>query len=383
MLARSPYGGAVHCGPPPRGLNDRQIAKCVQILSSIDETAGSTVDARRCTIGDDRRKELLQYLTWHNFVHDGDDQQTSDIPILSLKRLVDHLLRHDLPFAQTFVKARERFPGQWRMIIVADEFTPGSKIRPNNWRKTSVWSVTWAELLHVNPNYSGIWISLAAVRTSLLEKLRSEVGFNWGPPAETRHRKRSDGQALKRRAALQPIKAVTRCIIPSHRGGMPAFLKMFLHELVRYSHMYVQQLAVSFKIETLLMDGDGLRQAMDWFGAAAVKMCFRHCNVVGKRSELVGSGNLVSLTCSDASQFQKLPPKGLEAMQDMLLIMLAKTASHNPAERLARSKYEEICTSVGFRANPYGALADKSLRRYIDFSKLFAYDWAHSLLQDS
>ena len=184
MLARSPYGGAVHCGPPPRGLNDKQIAECVRILSSIDETAGSTVDAPglHWTIGDDRRKELLQYLTWHNFVHDGDDQQTSDIPILSLKRLVDHLLRHDLPFAQTFVEARERFPGQWRMIIVADEFTPGSKIRPNNWRKTSVWSVTWAELLHVNPNYSGIWISLAAVRTSLLEKLRSEVGFNWGPP---------------------------------------------------------------------------------------------------------------------------------------------------------------------------------------------------------
>ena len=126
MLARSPYGGAVHCGPPPRGLNDRQIAKCVQILSSIDETAGSTVDAK--SIGRARREELLQYLTWHSFVHDGDDQQTSDIPILSLKRLVDHLLTHDLPFAQTFVEARERFPGQWRMIIVADEFAPSSRV---------------------------------------------------------------------------------------------------------------------------------------------------------------------------------------------------------------------------------------------------------------
>ena len=114
-----------------------------------------------------------------------------------------------------------------------------------------------------------------------------------------------------------------------------------------------------------------------------MKMCFRHCNVVGKRSELVGSGNLVSLACSDASQFQKLPPMCWEAMQDTLLIILAKTEHHDPAERLAWGKYEEICTSVGFRANPYGALADKSLRRYIDFSKLFAYDWAHSLLQDS
>ena len=197
MLARSPYGGAVHCGPPPRGLNDKQIAECVQILSSIDETAGSTVDVKSWTIGDARRKELLQYLTWHSFVHDGDDQQTSDIPILSLKRLVDHLLRHDLPFAQTFVEARERFPGQWRMIIVADEFTPGSKIRPNNWRKTSVWSVTWAELLHVNPNYSGIWISLAAVRTSLLEKLRSEVGFNWAPPRRDQTQKTVRWPGLK------------------------------------------------------------------------------------------------------------------------------------------------------------------------------------------
>ena len=182
LLAHSPYGGAVHCGPPPRGLNDAQIARCVQVLSNIDDSAATPQEMYKYQVADARRAELLQYLTWHKFVHDGDDQQTSDIPIISLKRLVDHLLRHDLPFAETFVKARERFPGQWRMIIVADEFTPGSKIRPNNWRKTSVWSVTWAELLHVNPNYSGIWISLAAVRTSLLEKLRSEVGFNWGAP---------------------------------------------------------------------------------------------------------------------------------------------------------------------------------------------------------
>ena len=149
----------------------------MNILNSIDDTAAPTRVIQGHEIADARRAEFAEFICWHNFVNDDDVQNTSDIPIISLKRILDHLLRHDLKFAETFLEARQRFPGQWRLIIVADEFTPGSKIRPNNWRKTLVCSITWAELLHVNQNYSGIWISLAAVRTTVLDNLRSEVGF--------------------------------------------------------------------------------------------------------------------------------------------------------------------------------------------------------------
>ena len=149
------------------------------------------------------------------------------------------------------------------------------------------------------------------------------------------------------RAVLQLIKEAIFVLVHLIRGGMPIFLKALVHDILKNSRIYVgtssHQLWFTFKIETLLMDGDGLRQAIDWFGAAAVKICFRHCNVVGKRSDLLAlpGGNLVTLTCSDASRFKKLPPKGLEAMQDMLLTMLAKVDHHVAAERLARSTYED------------------------------------------
>ena len=34
-------------------------------------------------------------------------------------------------------------------------------------------------------------------------------------------------------------------------------------------------------VGAMLSDGDGLRQALQWVGAAGVKPCFRHPNVLG------------------------------------------------------------------------------------------------------
>ena len=84
----------------------------MNILNSIDDTAAPTRGIQGNKKAEARRAEFEGYLTWHNFVYDDDVQNTSDIPIISLKRILDHLLRHDLKFAETFLEARERFPGQ-------------------------------------------------------------------------------------------------------------------------------------------------------------------------------------------------------------------------------------------------------------------------------
>ena len=58
------------------------------------------------------------------------------------------------------------------------------------------------------------------------------------------------------------------------------------------------------KLSHMLADGDGLRLAFEWKGAAGLKCCPRHWNVLKLDSDLAGRNHtFVEIDCSDPSKF--------------------------------------------------------------------------------
>ena len=128
---------------------------------------------------------------------------------------------------------------------------------------------------------------------------------------------------------------------------------------------------------TLVGDGDGLRQALDWNGATGIKCCFRHTNVVSRRSRLGQRGDLVDVTCSDPARFKLAAPGELSYIQEMLVALEAEVN----AGRELDARYTEVCQASGFKANPLGVMACPLLKPYVDLQTAVRYDWVHCLCQ--
>ena len=138
-------------------------------------------------------------------------------------------------------------------------------------------------------------------------------------------------------------------------------------------------LTIFAKVQFLLGDGDGLRLALDWRGAASLKPCFRHGNVwkagSGMAHRIEGH---VEHTCADPSLFKTTSAREFEQIVDHLI--LAK--NQWSAGLMTKANFEKLQKVAGMNCNPSSFFADPELRPHVKPTEIVTVDWMHSLLQD-
>ena len=186
--------------------------------------------------------------------------------------LLDMVLRESEELQAAFLSASERHgrsaASPWHLVIGFDEFIPGDKLKVNNHKKAMALSFSFSQL---GP-----------------EILAHDVA--WMTPVVLRHTE-----------------------IAVMLGGWSHAMKRFLHILLYGTHGFE---SVGLPIEILggrgfvlyavvgiiLADGDGLR-LLDWKGAASLRPCFRHANVMKKDSDLARRMCNFRITCCEYSDF--------------------------------------------------------------------------------
>ena len=260
--------------------------------------------------------------------------------------LVSHSARHSKEMERAFAQALQWHPCSvekpWRLAVTFDEFTPGNVLRPNNSRKTMVANFSFLELDAFGDN---TWWTMAVARTSTI----NNIDGGWS---------RMLRDLL--RLSLGPPSGMQVAGIPMMVAG--------------------QHTTIFAKLALLLSDGEGLRQALQWNGAASNKPCFRHWNVVRRGSTLgQAGGKYVCTRCSDPSLFKVLAEADLHSIID---VTVEAQQQFNRGE-IAMCRLKDIQKTMGFKATDDGLLADPQLRSYVQFMEVVRYDWAHTFLADS
>ena len=174
------------------------------------------------------------------------------------------------------------------------------------------------------------------------------------------------------------------------RGGWSAVLRAFLRLLLLgpeglHSSGYpilvggVHQFLYA-TVHTLLSDGDGLRQALEWLGASALKPCFRHWNVFNPNSDMAGrcssARKYVTTSCTDTEAFRTWRSQDLRQAASVLI----QARQRHAAGEIPKARVEEIQQAYGYRFTSDGIVADEELSRTIDWPNVFKYDWVHIML---
>ena len=259
------------------------------------------------------------------------------------------MVKENESLAKLFLEAASAWPPSpdqpWRLVIGFDEFAPGNKLNVNNRRKAMVLNYSFLELGH-SIRLDACWFTPIVVRSAYIARVR---------------------------------------------GGWSNMLRQYLH-----LHLFSpgglsaggvlldingQPLLLHAKLSNLMSDGDGLRMALDWKGAASLKPCFRHSNVTSKRSglpEQPGRRAMVDITCSDFRRFETEGPGYVETLMDLVI----EAEGQYNAEEISAGRYKQIVSGSGFNPNRLGVLADVELRSHISFGTVSTLDWVHSALQD-
>ena len=179
------------------------------------------------------------------------------------------------------------------------------------------------------------------------------------------------------------------CIIEKVVGGWSYCLRMFLRRLLlgplglasAGMSLSILGRAVLIKgtVTNLLSDGDGLRSALDWRGAAGMKPCFFHWNIFRKDSDLSHrQPGYCEISSCNPQCWQKMTGADLATIIDTLI------AADQRAQEgtITKTRVENMGQMLGFNANPNGLLADPELRQILDPTATVTYDWVHSALQD-
>ena len=183
--------------------------------------------------------------------------------------------------------------------------------------------------------------------------------------------------------------AVRHSVLNDIEGGwarlLAIFLKRFLREFTEEgiplrlnNEIYV----LRAKLTDLLSDGDGLRMAFDWNGAASMRPCLKHKNVLPRDTGLEAP-NFVDICCHEPSLFQRSIASDLALAADTVCAASLRVGlpRGDPA-RMTKERFTELCKGMGFRANPMGVLAQVSFRSQFDIVEVACFDWVHTQLQD-
>ena len=235
----------------------------------------------------------------------------------------------------------------WHIVVAFDEFTPGSLSKPENRKKCMVLGWNFLDLGQNAMTQELTWSIPVIVRTS---EMKHVIG-GWS-------------HMLKRflhRLLFGPYGLATAgFMLSTKQGGRRATV------------------ALTAKLWTILSDGDGLRQGLDWKGASGLKTCFKHSNVLKVGSDVAHrKPGYVEASCSDSSQFSPLKKDELEEFVGLIREACARRHILGCAGRA-----DNLQKILGFNFNPHGLLFDDVLRRHVDLIEVFTFDWAHTCLQD-
>ena len=163
-------------------------------------------------------------------------------------------------------------------------------------------------------------------------------------------------------------------------SGFCCWGRMGLHEGGYPISLFGQQQLLHAKVHTLISDGDGLRQALQWMGASALKPCFRHWNVFNPQSDLAhrctSARRYVEGTCTDASLFCTWTSEEMRTAADILILARERHAAGD----IPFARIEEIQRAYGYKFTADGVVADRELAAIIDWPHAFHYDWVHVML---
>ena len=230
----------------------------------------------------------------------------------------------------------------WHLLVGFDEFVPGNKLKTLNHRKSMVLSFTFAELAGDCDLNEKLWFTPIVVRANIIKNC--EGGWS------------------------HMLRQVLRMMLIGPEGMTTSGIALIVKG---------RPLLLYAKLHVLLSDGDGLRMALDWRGANAVRPCFKHSNIVSRRSDLA-EGGFVDITCSNASLMRRAAPTYLEELMDLCLAAdIAWTQG-----TMSRSRRDDVQKCTGLHANAHGLLADRVLRECFHVGEVARYDWMHSALQD-
>ena len=326
-----------------RGVSRRALFDIISRLGG-DEVPTSEWELRQQSLA--RYEEVRHTIEMPSEGSDGTVEWNLCHPLKTL----DLLLKENDTMQEWYLNALRRHPctssAPWRLLIGWDEFVPGNKLAIDNSRKTMCLSFTFDEL-DEQRDLDIAWITPVMVRTTLMKRVRG-------------------GWSNMLRAFLHLL------LLDDGRGlqaaGHPVMLRGTIHLLFA-------------RVDLMMADGDGLRLALQWLGAGAVKPCWRHWNVLKRASALLSQdsrGIYVDITCADASKFRSWSNAELGTAADVCVAAHEQCA----AGEIPKVRLTEIERGFGYRVTGEGLLADRTLRRYIDFCGTVHYDWVHTLLED-
>lgn len=275
--------------------------------------------------------------------HDGHQMQ---IEMADPNLLLTSLLHDSVDLRRLYKQAWQKRPcsaeSPWSLVVGFDEYVPGNKLALQQRRKTMVLSYNYLEVGDDALSRDSCWLTPLVVRTSVI----SQTKGGWS--------------------------AILRHYLKLHllgdSGASTAGVPIVLDEGEPPRLLFA-------KLAFVISDGDGLRQALEWKGAAGIKPCFRHYNVFAKGSDLAHRGQgFVEIDCACAASFAKWRQQDLDDMVDASIELARRDAP--------KSRVESFQTICGFSCTPAGLLADQDLRRAFDAIDVFRYDWVHSALAD-
>ena len=138
------------------------------------------------------------------------------------------------------------------VCIGYDEFTPSNVLRPNNDRKTMALNFSFIELGQDRLWHDESWFTPVLVRCSII----AQVPGGWS----------------------SMLRAYIQLHFFSSTGIATAGLPLMLNGA---------PFLLFAKLSHVLADGEGLRSGVQWKGAAGLKCCIRHWNVLKLNTDLM------------------------------------------------------------------------------------------------
>ena len=252
-----------------------------------------------------------------------------------------HALQTCSKFRQFFSAAAAASPcsvhSPWRVVVYADEVTPGNQLKPTNKRKlqTFYWS-----LLELGPRAlqsEDGWFVLTTVRSATVASFRDKL--------------------------TQLCKFCLRCFTEPGRN--------FSHGL-NLTWPGRDDFVLVANVSILLGDEAALKQMLEFKGASGKVLCFLCRNCLQKRyAPDPLHPKTILHTCTDESKFLMHSKASLQ-----------KTVMHLEQKKreLNKGEFDELETNLGLNLCPNGVLCDPTVMQAFDPTVATMFDWMHIYL---
>ena len=258
--------------------------------------------------------------------------QFVNVPYLSPPALLAHLAQQDA-FGGFLKKRLEQTPctheAPWRLVVYADEVTPGNALKPLNTRRIQALYWTFLDFGPHGMAAEALWMPLCCLRSHLCSAIGG-LTVLWR-------------RLLKVFFAPHDLRAGLCLQTP---GGP--------HVLFA-------------KLEVLVADEAALKHSVESKGAAGVLFCMRCSNVVPHKSRLGDvSNDVVPSTCTNYARFKL----HTNASTRELLRHLQEQEG-----RLSQARFRELEKVLGFNFRPNGLLMDDVFGYAMP--ECIMFDWMH------